>query len=227
MASKRIPKWEAELWSDLGNGDRTHCPLYQNCSIRRRDSWCADDDREHLNWLSDSRRFHLRSFDFMESRKCYGEFKMVEMLAQKYLNKGNVVCPPVSSELISLADEQYPIEVRLVPLKTCHGAIWRLKEEWVIQLNADDRPGTRRFTLFHEAFHIMAHCNTTPVFKKRGAKVGGFNELLADFFAAYVLMPREWVEEKWAEVHDLTLMVKIFDVPKSAMCIRLKQLGLI
>jgi len=40
-------------------------------------------------------------------------------------------------------------------------------------------------------------------------------------------MPREWVEEKWAEVKDLDRMAKIFAVPKSAMCIKLRQLGLI
>jgi hypothetical protein len=40
-------------------------------------------------------------------------------------------------------------------------------------------------------------------------------------------MPREWVVEKWAEVKDLGRMAEIFVVPKSAMCIRLRQLGLI
>ncbi|GAG36112.1 unnamed protein product [marine sediment metagenome] len=55
---------------------------------------------------------------------------------------------------------------------------------------------------------------------------GSFNELLADYFAVCILMPREWVKEKWAEVKDLDKMAEIFDVPKSAMCIRLKRLGL-
>ena len=40
-------------------------------------------------------------------------------------------------------------------------------------------------------------------------------------------MPKEWVKEKWAEVHDLEKMVEIFDVAKSTLCIRLKRLGLI
>jgi Zn-dependent peptidase ImmA (M78 family) len=85
----------------------------------------------------------------------------------------------------------------------------------------------KRFTIFHEAFHILAHCRTTPVFRKRGAIGGSFNELLADYFAVCILMPRQWVGEKWAEVQDFNRMAKIFDVPKPAMCIRLRQLGLI
>jgi len=40
-------------------------------------------------------------------------------------------------------------------------------------------------------------------------------------------MPREWVKEKWAEVKDLDRMAEIFDVPKVAMALRLRQLDLI
>jgi Zn-dependent peptidase ImmA (M78 family) len=65
------------------------------------------------------------------------------------------------------------------------------------------------------------------VFKKRGLERGSFNELLADYFASCILMPREWVKKKWAETKDLDRMAEIFAVPKSAMCIRLKWLGLI
>jgi Zn-dependent peptidase ImmA (M78 family) len=57
--------------------------------------------------------------------------------------------------------------------------------------------------------------------------VGSFNELVADYFALCTLMPREWVVERWAEVNDLDRMAKIFNVPKSAMCIRLRQMGLV
>jgi len=36
-------------------------------------------------------------------------------------------------------------------------------------LQNDDTSAAQRFTLFHEAFHILAHYRTTPVFRKRGA----------------------------------------------------------
>ncbi len=56
----------------------------------------------------------------------------------------------------------------------------------------------KRYTLFHDVFHILAHC------RYRGAPV-----------------------LKWAEVNDLYQMAKIFDVLEAAVCIRLKRLGLI
>jgi hypothetical protein len=42
-----------------------------------------------------------------------------------------------------------------------------------------------------------------------------------------ILIPRQWIKEKWAEVKDLDRMAEIFDAPKSAVCIRLRQLGLV
>jgi Zn-dependent peptidase ImmA (M78 family) len=64
------------------------------------------------------------------------------------------------------------------------------------------------------------------VFRTRGAIQGAFNELLADYFAMCILIPRQWLREKWAEVKDLDRMSVIFDAPKTAICIRLRQLGL-
>ena len=154
-------------------------------------------------------------------------FKVVEMLAQKCLKRGGVSYPPVPTELLSLTDEQWTIETRLLPLKAYHGAIWRLREGWIVQLKDSDTSASKRFTLFHEIFHILAHCRTVPVFRKRGSAQGSFNELLADYFAICILMPRKWVKEKWAEVDDLDRMSEIFDVPKSAMCIRLREMGLV
>ena len=114
-----------------------------------------------------------------------------------------------------------------MPLKIYNGATWFLGNKWIIQLKASDTSTDKRFTLFHEAFHILVRCRAGPVFRARGIKEGSFNELLADYFAACILMPRDWVKEKWAEVKDLDRMAEIFDVPSPAMFIRLRQLGLV
>jgi len=131
------------------------------------------------------------------------------------------------SGIVSLADAQRCIEIHTLPLKSYHGAIWRLNDGWVVQLKDGDTSAEKRFTLFHETFHILAYCGGTPVFKKRGLEQGSFNELLADYFASCILMPREWVKEKWAVIKDLDGMAEIFAVPKSAMCMSLRQMGLI
>ena len=224
-----IPRWEAELWSYVSGGDGTHCPLYECCPVTERGGWCADNNRERLNQLLDERQFNLRHYDFLETghgRQCRLA-QLVETLAGTYLKMGNVRCPPVSTGLVMLFDQQHTVEIHQLPLKVYHGAIWYQKDGWVIQVKDSDAAPTMKFTVFHEAFHILAHCRTTPVFRKRGSIVGSFNELLADYFALCTLMPREWLVEKWAEVKDLDRMTEIFDVPKSAMCIKLRQLGLI
>jgi len=225
----KIPRWEVELWSYVSMGDGMSCPLLDRCQVREGGGWCPDGNKENINQLLDERQFNLHSYDFIESeakglcRLC----QLAEMLAQRYLKMGEVRRPPVPARLVAIFDQQHTVEARQLPLKVYHGAIWRQRDAWVIQLKDSDALATKRFSLFHEAFHILAHCRATPVFRKRGSIVGSFNELLADHFAACVLMPREWVREKWAEVKDLNRIAEIFDVPKSAMCIKLRQLGLI
>jgi hypothetical protein len=225
----RIPKWEAELWSYVSSGDGMRCPLRKYRPVREKGTWCPDEYRERLNRLLDEKRFNFNSYAFIDSeaggvcRLC----QLVERLAEAYLEAGNALGPPVSTELVMLVDPQNPVEIRQLKLKAYHGAIWSQQDGWVIQVKDSDTAPTMRFTVFHEAFHILAHCRTTPVFRKRGSVVGSFNELLADHFAFCTLMPREWIVEKWAEVKDLGRMAEIFVVPKSAMCIRLRQLGLL
>jgi hypothetical protein len=225
----KIPRWEAELWSYVSTGDGMSCPLLDRCPVANKGGWCPDNNRERLNQLLDEGEFNLGNYDFIEAEagKPCRLAQLLERLAGTYLRMGNIRCPPVSSGLVMLFDQQHTAEVRQLPLKAYHGAIWYHQNEWVIQVKDSDATPTTRFTVFHEAFHILAHCRTTPVFRKRGSIVGSFNEGLADCFALCILLPREWVKEKWAEIRDLDRMAEIFAVPKSAMCIRLRQLGLI
>lgn len=234
MEVARIPRWEAELWSCISSGDGVGCPLYDRCRIRQRGGWCVADNSDWLRQLLtgsqsslDNHHDLVEKCSFMESVTPGRMFTLVEMLAQKYLKKGKVYYPPVPTELVSLVDEQYPVEVRLVPLVASHGAIWYLEDSWVIQLNKSDTPATRRFTLFHEAFHILAHRRATAVFGKRGVETRCFNELLAEQFAACILMPNKLVREGWLEINDVSKLAEIFAVPKPTACFRLKFLHLI
>ncbi len=228
VGASKVPKWESALWSYVSSGDGELCPLGSYCHTKQQDGWCLDDNAENIDRLFDNERFDFSSYDFVRCGTCTGLCKMVGMLAQRWLKRSGVCGPPMPTELVSLFIEQHPIEVRLLPLKAYHGAIWHVGGGWIVYLNESDTIARRRLTLFHEIFHILAHNNkTSPVFKKRGITQGSFNEMLADCFAVYILMPREWVKEKWADVKDLDKMAKIFDVPKPAMCVRLKRLDLI
>lgn len=223
----RITKWESELWSYIDTGDGEHCPLYESCLWRKGGRWCPDDDGERLKRLIDYEQPRPASYNFIMYEDCSKIFRMVEMLASKYLKRGKVRCPPVPVELISLFDHETPVEVRQLPLKNRHGAAWHTKDGWIIYLKEDDKPATKRFVLFHEAFHVLSYGEKDRLLVNREIKVGSFNELLADAFAAYVLMPGGWVKEKWAGTQNLEQMAQIFDVPKRAMCARLRFLGLI
>jgi len=229
MTLEKIPKWETELWSLVSRGDGEHCPLYDRCRIKKECSWCVSEHSAKISQLLEERRFNIAKCDFIkaEPKRLGKPFRLVEMLAQKCLKKGKAHGPPVPVELVQLFDTERAVEIRPISLKTYHGAIWRLKNRWIIQLKSGDTPVMRRFFLFHEAFHVLAHCQCIPVFRRRGVEQGRFNETLADYFATCILMPREWVREKWLEVKDVDRIAKIFDVSKPAMVIRLKQLGLV
>ena len=223
----RIPRWESELWSYISSGDGEHCPIYDHCQARLRGGLCISEHKEQLDRLLDSSHFDYRNYDFVPFVTPGRIFELIEMLAEKYVKMGEIRAPPVPTTFVGLFDPRRTVEVRMVPFKTYHGAIWCLKDSWVVQLNENDTPARRRFSLFHEGFHILAHCKATPVFRRRGSERGSFNELLAEYFASCILMPGQWVKEKWAEVKDLGRMTEIFGVPEIAMWARLKTLHLI
>jgi len=173
-----------------------------------------------LLYLDAARRLHG------DTPACCWVLADVEELASDYLGGAGVSGPPVPSELIGIFDESRKVQVRLVPLKALHGVVWLLRREWIIQLNVRDPHRVRRYSLFHEAFHI-AHRITYPAFKKAEARHTSFNEVLADHFAACFLMPKEWVKEYWPRVQDVRVMADRFDVPVRQMRRRLNQLSLL
>lgn len=147
--------------------------------------------------------FGLFEHNFPREWKPGRIFQLVEALANKYIRKARLSQPPVVTELIEQFDISPAIEIHPLPLKAYHGAVWRLEDEWVVQLNSEDKPARQRITLFHEVFHILAHRRATPVFRKPGIKEGLFNEMLADYFAGCILMPKEWVRDKWPKYFRL------------------------
>ena len=235
VGARKVPDWESELWRYLSSGDGETCPLHSQCQVRRQCDYCLSGNKEYIkviNTFIDEDEITLSShelhrFDLMVFAREGRIFRLIRKLARMYFDKAVVQCPPVPTDLISLADDNRPIEVHLLPLKAHHGAIWRLRDRWVIQLKSDDSTVRQRFTLFHEIFHILAHCRATPVFKKIGVQEGSFNEMLADHFAGTILVPVEWMEKKWTEVKDLDRMAEIFEVPKTVMWIKLRAIGLI
>ena len=230
----KTAKWESELWSYLKKGDGIHCPVYESCQLRLKGIWCLSDHQEYYearNELLDDDDLADPSgigFKFSSCPESGRIFKLVTRLAIKYQVEAGINRLPVPSNLITRDYDNIPIEVREVPLRVYHGALWKLSDGWVVQLNSYDTPARQRFTLYHEIFHILAHCRSTPVFKKAAfGRKGSFNELLADHFAAVILLPEKRVKEKWTEIKDVDQMAAIFDVPKPVMYLGLRVMRLI
>ncbi|MFC1946019.1 ImmA/IrrE family metallo-endopeptidase [Chloroflexota bacterium] len=226
-----MASWEAELWSYVGSGDGTKCPRNGVCPSRREYGICPDRHKKQMKQSLDALTSNLSDFDFItgdsESNVSCRIFQLIEKLATKYLQMGGVNTAPVPTRLIKLLDQGNAIETREVPLKSCYSALWNDEDGWVIQLSSSVPTAVRRFSLFHEGFHILAHRRTIPVFQKRGSEVGNFNELLAGYFASCLLMPRNWLLESWSEKGNLAKIARHFIVTEATTYIRLRQFGLI
>ena len=228
--------WENELWSFIGSGDGINCPQYKSCQHQKNSRDCLSRDEAY----TDAMRKFLDN-DSLIPPPSYRQlppmpaciatsriFELLRKLAQSYTEKNGIKEIPVPVDIINRVFSDQSVEVRLVPLKSAHGAIWRLKDAWVIHLNSKDTSARRRFTLYHELFHILTHCNATPIFKKVPSQKGGsFNELLADHFSAVMIIPVEMMRKKWPEVKDIKKMAAIFDVPEPVMYCGLKHSRLI
>ena len=229
--------WETELWSLLSQGDGIRCPVYGLCELRLKGFWCLSDHEDYYeerNKLidNDNPDFNYSvSVEWFGSHSCPESgriFQLVSRLAKRYQVEPGINRLPVPADLITHAYDNLPIEVRHVPLKAYHGAVWRLSDSWLVHINNNDTPARQRFTLYHEIFHILAHCKATPIFKKTACShKGTFNELLADHFAAIILLPEKWVKEKWTEAEDVNQMAALFEVPKPVMYIALRNFGLV
>ena len=100
---------------------------------------------------------------------------------------------------------------------------WR-KPRWIVLLNKDEPALRRRFSLWHEFKHIIDHEGVDRMYR-------GFThrevEIVADYFAACVLMPRRFVKRLFGQGHqDAGELAAMFGVSEVAMRRRLKDLGL-
>lgn len=120
------------------------------------------------------------------------------------------------------------IEVRVEPRLPMSGFSQWSKGRWLIGINEDDAPVRRRFTLAHEFKHVLDHVFIDGAYlDRRGRPSAKRAEVICDYFAACLLMPRPWVKQAWAGgVQDQRALAQLFGVSEAAMALRPRQLGI-
>lgn len=98
---------------------------------------------------------------------------------------------------------------------------------WIILLNPSEPETRQRFTLLHELHHVICHTKQTELFGAHTARNNAAAEAMADYFAAYALMPKLYVKRLFGQgIHDANQLAEQFNVSPVAMNYRLSQLGL-
>jgi hypothetical protein len=215
---------------DLEDGRR--CRAVNKCSAGD-DVWCPDANIDTIIGIFACIESNPQLLEGIPSLKDFHNLRlcpvMVEIqdVSRQWIEEAKITEPPVPTEIIRLADPQTEIEIRYVQLKAYHGATWRLDNCWVIHVNENEELSRRRMTIIHESFHILLHRIFSSKSKAYIVSTGIFGEILANAFAAFVLMPEEWIRKEWYKCEDISSLAKRFEVAEQTMYLRLIQLGIL
>jgi Zn-dependent peptidase ImmA (M78 family) len=150
-------------------------------------------------------------------------FRLAELQAEKLLRMHDVHDAGTPDSIIT---GQPFIMVNLrrdMPVGASGSTTW-IKPRWVILLNQTEPAQRRRFSLWHEFAHILAHDTADTIYRDLS---GRDVEAVADYFAACVLMPRRIVKRLFGQGHhDPGDLAAMFGVSEPAMRYRLSALGL-
>jgi Zn-dependent peptidase ImmA (M78 family) len=102
---------------------------------------------------------------------------------------------------------------------------------WLIVVNRDESGTRRRFTLSHEFKHVLDHLYIKEIYSELGStdeERHRMTEQICDYFAACLLMPRNWLKRDWASgIQSPAALAAKFNVSEAAMSIRLRELRLL
>jgi Zn-dependent peptidase ImmA (M78 family) len=133
--------------------------------------------------------------------------------------------PPVEPAIL-LVDPKVEI-VYSSGLGQASGACRWSGHRYLIAVNGREPAPRQRFTTFHEFKHALDGAETTAViarFSRPGKRPAP--EFVADYFAACVLMPDDWVARAARHARDLAHLADYFGVSSEAMRVRIEtQVG--
>lgn len=152
--------------------------------------------------------------------------RIAELQAIRFLKLAGVTEPPVSERIIAELPRVQVERVRLLPVS---GATQWTKGRWLILLRAQEPLTRQRFSLAHEAKHVIDDRFLNVLY--RGipeAERSQFVEQVCDYFAGCLLVPRPWLKRAWASsrIQRLPDLAEHFGVSEQAIEVRLAQVGL-
>lgn len=191
------------------------CPFEHRCPCRKG-SWCRQK-REQAR--REHRAYGMLTLEGCRDGHCEHPCVLlhdVESQANGILAAAGISGPPVPLDLVRRLDPERPVEIRYLPLHAHHGAVWRIGDEWVLHLNENQPLPMARYVAFHEGYHIV--CHVSALYEAETADgCRPFTEATADYFAASILMPRQWVLDYWPRVRSINRMAEIFQAPEPAV----------
>ncbi|GEM_PF-3588506 len=191
------------------------CPFEEKCPCRRG-PWCRQKREQAAVSNTD---YRMLSLEGCCDGRCERPCKMlqhVEDIATGFLDAAHISNPPVPLELVHSFDPDRPVEIRFLPLNSHYGAVWLVNDAWVLHLNSNQSPLMNRYVAFHEGYHIL--CRLSAMHEgEAGDNCRPFNEAIADYFAASILMPTKWVRELWPQSRSIPEMSDLFQAPESAV----------
>jgi predicted transcriptional regulator len=153
--------------------------------------------------------------------------RLAERQADVFLEIVGCTEPPVSEDIVTLLPG---VEVRLVQALPASGMTAWEHGRWHVRVNASEPRTRQRFTLAHEAKHILDGPLVDVIYRHLpdGPARDVHIESVCDHFAASLLMPRRWIVDRWRQgQRDAAALAWIFDVSLQAVLVRLQVLELI
>lgn len=162
-------------------------------------------------------------------------FAEVELFAEAMRRQYELGSRPAHA-LVATAESQLGIQVWHDELQSgCSAACLVSEEGAAVLLNACEVPWRRNFSLAHELFHVLTWDAELIERMKQDAALFEHSEMLANVFAAALLMPAAPLRQELARVRqdgaigvaDLVAIASDFGVSAQALVWRLGNLGIL
>lgn len=153
-------------------------------------------------------------------------YRIAELQANRLLEAAGVDQPGTPDELVA---GQPFLRVTLRNDLPISGLTNWYKPHWHIVLNASEPAVRRRFSLMHEYKHLLDHGLSERAYPATVWQTAEERtELVCDYFAASLLMPRRLVKRRFFQgLNDASDLAVEFGVSPQAMRYRLEQLRLV